>query len=187
MLLIVELSYGCFSKWPAEKGHRIFEESERFILTAMIVVLFKDSRRTCNSDPIHLNAPSVAQEVDIWSKPTSVVTCGNVIYSHSHAGIYHRKDSQLPQVVRSLVVPTDDYRQNGCRSLASIISGKSICPTRGCSCLYRQVTTRYSLVEVTHSFELCRHRHRLEVAIVSNGFKIATDQEEVYSVFLLCF
>jgi hypothetical protein len=32
-----------------------------------------------------------------------------------------------------------------------------------------------------------RHRHRLEVAIVSGGLEITANQEQVYLVFLLCF
>ena len=34
---------------------------------------------------------------------------------------------------------------------------------------------------------LWRYRHRLEVAIVSEGLEIAANQEQVYLVFLLCF
>lgn len=42
-------------------------------------------------------------------------------------------------------------------------------------------------MKVTHLFVLLRHRHRLEVAVVSDSLEIATNQEQVYLVFLLCF
>jgi hypothetical protein len=42
-------------------------------------------------------------------------------------------------------------------------------------------------VEVTHLLVFLRYRHRLEVAIVSDGLEITANQEQVYLVFLLCF
>lgn len=110
----------------------------------MIVVLFENSRCTCDSDPIHLNAPGVAQEVNIWSKPASMI--------------------KLPQMIRGLMIPTDDDRQYGRRSLARII-----------------------FMEVTHAFILLRHRHRLEVAFVSDSLEISANQEQIYFVLLLRF
>ena len=46
---------------------------------------------------------------------------------------------------------------------------------------------RHELVEVTHVLVLLRHRHRLEVDFVSDSLEIATNQKQVYLVFILCF
>jgi len=62
------------------------------------------------------------------------------------------------------MVPPDDYRQDRRCDLARII-----------------------FVEVTHLLILCRYRHRLEVAIVSDGLEITANQEQVHLVFLFCF
>ena len=35
--------------------------------------------------------------------------------------------------------------------------------------------SRDALVEVTHALVLCRHRHRLEVTIISDGLDVAAN------------
>lgn len=42
-------------------------------------------------------------------------------------------------------------------------------------------------MEVTHALVLFRHCHRLEVALISDSLEVATDQEQIYFVLLLCF
>ena len=50
----------------------------------MIIMLFENARCTCDSDPIHLNAPSVAKKVDIWGEPASMVAVEKTFNSITH-------------------------------------------------------------------------------------------------------
>ena len=94
MLLIVDLSYGCFSKWPAGSTLGLFlrkwrPKLDRSVVkgqrTVVIIVWFENARSTRDTDSIHLNASGVTKKVDIRGEPASVITEEQVNLSHRNA------------------------------------------------------------------------------------------------------
>lgn len=85
-------------------AHRIISVRSDFKMSFLVIVSTINARDTCDANPIDLDNSRIAKIINIWSNPPAV--------------------SQLLEMIRSFVVASNEYCQNGCDSFALMISEK---------------------------------------------------------------